>query len=89
MDGERCANTRITVRSISGRYFRERSVTVPDGRQTMLSTDRKKALEIVRLVTVRAMRAVFWESYGRKSSCGSLLILLTLTMTLLSPLKRR
>jgi hypothetical protein len=59
---------------------------VPGGRQTMLSTVRKKALQTATLKTVRAMRSVFWGSYDRKSSSGSLPILLTLTMALLSPL---
>jgi hypothetical protein len=48
------------MQSTSGRYLWERSVSIPWRSITHGSTARKKVLEIARLLTVRAMRSVFY-----------------------------
>jgi hypothetical protein len=52
------AKQRISVRSISGRYLWERSVTISWRSITHSNTARKKVLQMPILTTMRTMRAV-------------------------------
>jgi hypothetical protein len=53
------ANRHIPMRSISGRYLWERSVTISWRSITHSNTARKKVLQTGALRAVRAMRSVF------------------------------
>jgi hypothetical protein len=59
IEKERPAKRHILTRSISGRYFRERSVSILCGSITYGNTDRKKVLQMTILLMIQAMRAVF------------------------------
>jgi hypothetical protein len=54
-------NHHISMRSISGWYLWERSVTIPWRSITHGSTARKKALQTATLTVMRAMRTVLRE----------------------------
>jgi hypothetical protein len=67
IENERAANRHIPTRSIGGRYFRERSVSIPWRSITHGSTDRKKVLQTGALMTVLSMRSVLYSAYQVRS----------------------